>query len=128
MGVPELLVGVPFPTIALEIMRFATSSQNLQKLLYGGETFLPEEAAAMSLVDELAEPEDLLALATGMAEKLSRVSSKNFAITKRQIRQPVLDQVGKGESTFEPEIQGIWGSPETVEAMRSYVSRTLSKG
>src|SRR3990172_6187756 len=31
MGVPELLVGVPFPPLALEIMRFVVSHESLQK-------------------------------------------------------------------------------------------------
>src|SRR6266576_3946717 len=38
IGVPELLVGVPFPVVPLEIMRFAAPRQYLQALAYRGLT------------------------------------------------------------------------------------------
>jgi hypothetical protein len=36
IGVPELRVGIPFPVAAIEILRFATSTQHLQELVYLG--------------------------------------------------------------------------------------------
>ncbi len=36
IGIPELLVGVPFPVVPLEIMRFATHASQLQSLAYRG--------------------------------------------------------------------------------------------
>ena len=41
IGVPELLVGVSFPTVALEIMRFAAAPQYFESLIYGGATLDP---------------------------------------------------------------------------------------
>ena len=34
IGLPELLVGVPFPTAALEVIRFAVPREKLQSLIY----------------------------------------------------------------------------------------------
>ena len=70
MGVPELIVGVPFPTIALEIMRLAVNSGNLQSLMYGGATHKTDAVVDLGLIDELVEPSDLLDHAVGHAEKL----------------------------------------------------------
>ena len=56
IGVPELLVGVPFPTIALEIMRTVTAPPQFSSLLYGGATFHPAQAVERGLVDVLVEP------------------------------------------------------------------------
>jgi enoyl-CoA hydratase len=128
IGIQELLVGVPFPTIALEIMRFVTNSQQLQRLLYGGETYLPEDALNMWLIDELVEPADLMDRALAEAQKLTIVSARAFAHTKRHIRQPVLEWVRDRKPEFEPSMLDIWGAPETLEAIRTYVSRTLNKG
>src|SRR4029077_2587957 len=36
IGVPELLVGVPFPVVPIEIVRFATPPQHVQALIYRG--------------------------------------------------------------------------------------------
>ena len=42
IGVPELLVGVPFPALAMEIMRHATTAHELESLLFGAATYAPE--------------------------------------------------------------------------------------
>jgi enoyl-CoA hydratase len=41
IGVPELLVGVPFPAAALEVVRFAVPRDKLQSLIYSGELSWP---------------------------------------------------------------------------------------
>ena len=127
IGVPELLVGVPFPSSAMEIMRFVTNSQQLQKLLYEGTTCVAEEAICMGLIDETVEPADLLDKSVEKAEKLASLSPQVFEHTKWHIRQPTLELIRNGESKFEPSVLDIWGAAETIEAMRSYVSTTLKK-
>ena len=41
IGVTELLVGVPFPSVAMEIMRCATTSQHFEETIFGGATRQP---------------------------------------------------------------------------------------
>src|SRR5215467_13967418 len=53
IGVPELLVGVPFPAAALEIVRFAVPQDKVQSLLYTGRTLSAGDALAAGLVDEV---------------------------------------------------------------------------
>ena len=49
IGVPELTVGLPFPLVALEVLRFATSEAHLQELVYRGkETHLRGGPARVS--------------------------------------------------------------------------------
>ena len=55
IGIPELLVGVPFPVVPLEIVRFATPPQHLQALIYRGLTPTAEEALRYGLVDAVAD-------------------------------------------------------------------------
>ena len=43
MDLPELLVGVPYPTVAVEILRLIIPPQYLQELIYSGATMLSEE-------------------------------------------------------------------------------------
>ena len=56
IGVTELLVGVPFPAAAMEIMRHATAPQYFEHAIFSGATFTPEEAIVRGLVDEIVEP------------------------------------------------------------------------
>ena len=44
IGAPELSVGVPFPSMALEILRLTLPAHRLQTMIYRGMTCTPNEA------------------------------------------------------------------------------------
>jgi enoyl-CoA hydratase len=52
IGVTELLVGLPFPVTALEILRFAVGTRRLQELTHFGRTYPAAEAVGLGLIDE----------------------------------------------------------------------------
>jgi enoyl-CoA hydratase len=128
MGVPELLVGVPFPTGALQIMRFATPAHRLPSLLHGGRTFSPEEALERGLVDALADREKLLDEAHAAAEALVALPPAAFSLTKRQLREPVLRRIREDGARFDPTVAELWASADARARIRDYVARTLGKG
>ena len=81
IGIPELLVGVPFPVLALEIVRLAAAPAHFRALVYQGVTLSPEEAIEKGLVDAVVDPERLLEEASALAESLAAVPPEVFAIT-----------------------------------------------
>ncbi len=127
IGIPELLVGVPFPTIALELMRFTTASRFLQDVFLTGATYLPEEALPRGLADELVEPGDLMQRAVAAAAHFAAIRADAFAITKLQLRQPVADRCASEAKRFETAVNELWCAPEAFERIRAYVSRTFKK-
>lgn len=127
IGLPELQVGVPFPPIALEIMRFATAPQDFQSIVYRAETHDASFALALGLLDEVVEPDELLDRALARAARLASVHRASFAITKREIRRPVMDRVRALERTAGREIHDLWLEPETLERIRAYLDRTIPK-
>ena len=127
IGVPELLVGVPFPTLALEIIRVVAAPTHFREMVYRGATFTPEEAQEKGLVDATVEPEKLLEEAVVIAEALAAVPSEVFAITKRQICDPVLTRVREDAVQFDRAIVELWTAPATLAAIRDYVARTFKK-
>src|SRR5262245_30616455 len=68
IGIPELLVGVPFPAAPLEVVRFAVPQDKVQSLIYTGRTLPPREALAAGLVDEVVAPDNLLSRAQEIAQ------------------------------------------------------------
>ena len=60
IGAIELAAGVPFPSWALEIMRFAVAPQHLQELVYRARTYEPEDGLRLGMLDEVVEPDDLM--------------------------------------------------------------------
>src|SRR5439155_15975164 len=81
IGIPELLVGVPFPVVPLEIMRFATHTSQLQSLAYRGLTLAAGEALQHGLVDSITDADRLLDEAIAIAESVAALSAEAFALT-----------------------------------------------
>ena len=128
IGIPELQVGVPFPPIALEIMRFATPPQHFRTIVYRAETYEPAAALELGLIDEVVEPDALLDRALATAERLASVPADTFAITKREIRRPAMDRIRSLAQTTAQEVQAQWLEPRTLDRIRAYLDRTIPKG
>ena len=127
MGVTELLVGVPFPAIAFEIMRFATAPQHFEETIFTGATYAPEAARERGFVHELVAPERLLDRAVAAAETLAALSPAAFALTKMQSRRAVQDTLQRAGASVDVAVHEMWLDPDTLARMRDYIARTLKK-
>jgi enoyl-CoA hydratase len=125
IGVTELLVGVPFPPAAMEIMRCATAPQYFEDAIFSGATYPPPQALERGMLHEITEPEGLLDRAVAAAKTLAALSPPAFAQTKRQTHAPALERMDSPETAAA--VERIWTSPETLERIRDYVTRTLRK-
>jgi enoyl-CoA hydratase len=127
IGVPELLVGVPFPTAALEIVRFAVPRDKVQSLIYTGRTLLPQEALSAGLVEEVVAPRALQARAQAVAQQLARIPPSVFRLTKQSLRAEALERI---EKMCEPQDRAaleVWSAAETHARIREYLRRTVGK-
>jgi enoyl-CoA hydratase len=127
VGVPELLVGVGFPVVPLEVLRFAVSPEHFAEMVYSGATYPPEEALRRGLVDELVEPAELLTRAVAEAERMAAIPAAAFELTKMQMREPAVETMRRRRAQLDARIAEFWTNPTTFEAIRAYVDRTLKK-
>ncbi len=95
IGVTELLVGVPFPPLAFEIMRYVATHKFFPEVIFSAATYPPEEAVKRGLADEIVPPEKLVDLAVENAERLAALRPAAFALTKQAMRQPVADALDR---------------------------------
>jgi enoyl-CoA hydratase len=126
IGVPELLVGVPFPVVPLEIVRFAAPTQHVQALIYRGLTLTADAALQYGLVDVVADPERVVEEAVAVAESLAAMPAKAFALTKCQLRAPALERMKSGAAT-DAVVREAWAGEPILGAIRDYVARTLKR-
>jgi enoyl-CoA hydratase len=126
IGIPELLVGVPFPVVPLEIVRFATPRQHLQALIYRGLTLQAEDAFRYGLVDAVVDPDRLLDEAMAVADQLAGIAFEAFHLTKRLLREPVIRLMRDG-GVIDGVVQDAWAGDAVLGAVRDYVARTLHK-
>jgi enoyl-CoA hydratase len=127
IGVPELQVGVPFPTLALELFRFVLPPQHLQEIVYGGKTYLPDEARSRGLVDEVVPPGELMDRAAELAHSYAAHPAASFALTKQYLRQSVVDRWVATSAESEAAVLRIWNDEESHRTIRNYLDRTIGR-
>lgn len=121
IGVPELRVGVPFPLVAIEILRFATSTAHLQELVYRGATYTTDAAYERGLVDEVVPLDQLPQRAAIVAGRLALEPVARFRITKQQLRAPTIAAIAAHEADTDAAVAAEWERPETRAAIRAYL-------
>jgi enoyl-CoA hydratase/carnithine racemase len=119
---------VPFPAIALEIMRGVLPARHLAEMIYGGRTLGVEDALARGLVDAAIEPGALLDAAVAEAEALAAIPAASFTLTKAQLRQPTRDFLARHAARIDDEALACWSAPPAQAAIRRYVEKTLAGG
>jgi enoyl-CoA hydratase len=127
IGVPELLVGVPFPTVPLEIVRFAIPRQKLQSLIYTGRTLSAADALAAGLVDELVGPDALLTRAHELARQLAQIPAATYRLTKQALRAEAMERIEKMSERQDQAALEVWSAPQTHTHISDYLRRTLGK-
>ncbi len=127
IGLPELRVGVPFPPVALELAREVLLPQAHQRALAGGETFTPEAAQAVGLVDAQVAPEALFERAVALAADLGGIAAPAYALTKAMLQQPMRARIAAQAEAHAARVDALWQDPATFEAVRAFVARTMAK-
>ena len=126
VGTPELQVGVPFPAVPLETLRYAMPPQHLQAMALAGRTYNGEEALRAGLVDEAVTPEEVLPRAIAVAAEMAKAPAEAFRLTKLQLRQPALDRA-QAAAAVDAEVRRAWLRPETAAVIRGYLERVVGR-
>ncbi|HEX6095964.1 MAG TPA: enoyl-CoA hydratase/isomerase family protein [Thermoanaerobaculia bacterium] len=123
IGMPELLVGVPFPASVLEVIRFALPPQHLQELIYTGRTVKPDEALRLGIVDEITDY--LPTRAEAIARQFATLPSQAFGLAKRQLRDRTISHAKHYAHERDGDALELWSAPETHARIREYLARTV---
>jgi enoyl-CoA hydratase/carnithine racemase len=124
IGLTELAAGVPFPTVAIEVMRHATGSA-ADRLVLTACRLDPAGARDIGLVHEVVT-EDLLAAAVRSAAELAAVPAAVYALAKRQLRAPAHERIAARRDVDDPAAVALWADPGTHARLSGYLA-ALSK-
>jgi|SRR5262245_28992477 len=127
IGIPELRVGVPFPLVALEIVRYALSPDRAQEAILFGRVLEADAALQAGYVHEVAEPADVLSRAMFRAEELAAAPGASFRKAKEDLRRPTIELLDRVIPVSDAHLVDAWSSPAIQDAIRSYVERTIKK-
>jgi enoyl-CoA hydratase len=127
IGLPELLVGVPFPAAVMEMVRFAVPPDKVQALIYTGRTVQAQEALAAGLIDEVVAPDRLPARAREVARQLAAIPARAFGLTKHYLRAEARERIERASAAQDPAALEVWSAAETHAYVQEYLRRTLRK-
>src|SRR4051812_16027943 len=92
IGVTALAGGGAFPVAALEIARYALGSA-ASRVVLRADTFEPDGAVRLGLVDDVVPADELLDRAVALAAGAAGHDPAAYALAKRQLHRPVGEAV-----------------------------------
>jgi enoyl-CoA hydratase/carnithine racemase len=124
IGTSELVVGVPFPASALEIVRHACGD-HAEAVILSAKLFVGREAQAMGLVHEYVAPEALIDRALTIARDRAGNPPDAYRLAKRLLRAPTMQRISAAAAN-DREVHRIWASSEAATAIRAQLDRTAA--
>ncbi len=126
LGLPELQVGVAFPPVAVETVRFATPASQLQALVLAGRTFDGATALQAGLVDEAVDADEVVPRAVAVAGELARIPAAPFRLTKEQLRAPSVERIAAAAGSAAA-VRAQWRHGDTAAVIRAYLDRVVGR-
>ena len=127
VGVPELKVGVPFPRVALEVLRHAVGEVAARRLVLGADTYDPAAARDIGLVDEVVPAGELVDRAVATARALAAdIPPDSFALTKAQLRRDARERIERATDEAEP-VARLWSRRATDGWTADYLKSVTGK-
>ncbi|KUL40050.1 enoyl-CoA hydratase/isomerase family protein [Actinoplanes awajinensis] len=117
LGVTEVLVGVPFPPVALNILGHALGTKDARRAVLTGTTLAPQEALEAGHVDEIGP----LKAAVARARRLAEIPPDTFRLTKAQLRAGVAD------APPDPRVTELWIRAVEDGRIERFMQRTVRK-
>ena len=96
IGLNEVTIGLTIPWFGIEIARHRLTRPYFDRCANTGVLIGPEEARTAGFLDEVVEPDELMAAAETAARALAAVDRAAHNATKLRVREPVLAGVRDG--------------------------------
>ena len=125
IGATELLVGVPFPVAALEILRSACGDRAEEAVLTA-RLWKGADAVDAGLVHEYVDADGLLERAIAVADELGAIAPDSYRMAKEQLRRPAIERIAAGAAN-DLEVRRIWSSPATATAIQAQLDRVAGR-
>jgi enoyl-CoA hydratase len=122
IGASEVVVGVPFPASALEILRYSCGSR-CEDLVYTGRLVDAHEAVALGMVHEVHAPDSVLARAMAVAVELGGLAPAAYRLAKQQLRRPALERMRADGAVVDGDVTREWAAPHTTRSLRAQLDR-----
>jgi enoyl-CoA hydratase len=122
-GLTELAVGVPFPSAAREIARYALGPA-VSRVMLGADTLEAEDAVRVGIAHDVVAQGELLDRAVALATTLAGHDAAAYAFEKRQLHRTAREAAA---AVGDRDVVRAWNSPATNDRLRAHLAK-LSRG
>jgi enoyl-CoA hydratase len=127
IGLNEVQLGIGFPSVLVETLRFAVPIASLLPVALEGRLFAPPDALALGLVEELAPSAEVEARAHAWARRLAAVPASGFRQVKAALRRPVVEAVERANPGETERWLDSWFSDEARLRLAEIVRRLQTR-
>ena len=115
-GLTEVRAGIPYPAVAIAVVRAELSPPVARELVLRGELFDATGARDRGLLDEVVEQDTVLDRALEVAGELAALPAQTYAYVKAQLRAPVIAEARRVLEGGSDPLAGAWVGGETAGA------------
>jgi enoyl-CoA hydratase len=115
-GLTEVRAGIPYPAVAIAVVRAELSPPAARELVLRGELFDAPGARDRGLLDEVVEQDAVLDRALEVAGELAALPAQTYAYIKAQLRAPVIAEARRVLEGGSDPLAGTWVGGETAGA------------
>jgi len=126
IGLTELLVGVQFPTVPLEIARYAFGPRAARLALTGG-TYDADTALRLGLVDEVLTPDELLPAAIKQATQFASYPANVYAATKEQLHRDTRRRIDDRRTADDKAATEVWTDVATLGNIKAFLDQLAAR-
>jgi enoyl-CoA hydratase len=113
-GLTELRAGVPYPTMALEVVAAELSPAAARRLVLRADLVDAADLRELGAFDEVVPPDDVVDRSIAVAEDLGSLPTGAYASTKRRLRARVLDVAARLQAGEVDPIGEAWTDADTA--------------
>lgn len=119
-GLNEVTIGIPIPAVYMRMLAYAWGEPVAARTCLLGQIFTDDEAQAIGMFHELAEPDQLLNRAIEIAELTPEDCLESYAFTKRAAQAAALRDVSDLSDPLDTELPDRMTSESLRHAHRRY--------
>jgi len=123
IGVPEILLGVPNPYFADQLLRHITGDAAASELIYSGRLITTGEAQRYGIVNHLAEKAIVEDEAWKRACAMAALPRAAFAESKSMRVEALSGTIRRSMAARTDRLIEIWHEPETQQRLRAAAQR-----
>ena len=123
VGVPEILLGVPNPYFADQLLRFVSDDKAASDLIYTGRLISAEDSVAIGLTHQVGAKSQIETLAWDQVRDLAEIPRAAFAECKTLRTERLCARIREQMPHRISRLVEIWRSPEAQGRLRAAAER-----